>query len=324
MNKFKSMEVFIMVAIGLLIGQVTIIGEYSEYIIMPALIIMLSLLFIQIPINEIGKSFRNTKFTISAIMINFVWTPIIVFIIGKLFLSNNVELLIGFVMLMVTPCTDWYLIFTERAKGNVALGASLLPLNFILQLVLLPVYVFIIVGSGVSMEIGSIVFDIALTLLIPIISTIVFKKLLVSKFGKENFEEKILSKLNNFQGYFLNIAIIAMFASQGEILLANPQVLFKLLIPVLLFFIINFIFVQSVSRRLNLNYPDSAALTLTTLARNSPVAIAIAFVTFPDRELISLALIIGPLIELPVLYLVSKILIAKSSGNVFKKIKCVI
>jgi ACR3 family arsenite efflux pump ArsB len=48
---------------------------------------------------------------------------------------------------------------------------------------------------------------------------------------------------------------------------------------------------------------------LTTLARNSPIALAIAVATFPDKPLISLALIIGPLIELPVLFLASRILL---------------
>ena len=60
---------------------------------------------------------------------------------------------------------------------------------------------------------------------------------------------------------------------------------------------------------MKLNYEDSVALNLTTLARNSPIALAIAVATFPDRPLISLALIIGPLIELPVLFLIAKILL---------------
>lgn len=58
-----------------------------------------------------------------------------------------------------------------------------------------------------------------------------------------------------------------------------------------------------------LNYQDSVSLSLTTLARNSPVALTIAVAAFPDKPLIALALIIGPLIELPVLFLVSKILL---------------
>ena len=53
---------------------------------------------------------------------------------------------------------------------------------------------------------------------------------------------------------------------------------------------------------------DIVALNMTTLARNSPLSLAIAVVTFPEQPLISLALVIGPLIELPVLSVISGIL----------------
>ena len=55
-------------------------------------------------------------------------------------------------------------------------------------------------------------------------------------------------------------------------------------------------------------YEDTVALNMTTLARNSPLSLAIAVVTFPEQPLISLAPVIGPLIELPVLSVISGIL----------------
>ncbi len=151
-NKFQSFIILGMVVLGILIGQISFIQTYSEYLIMPSLTIMLFLVFIQIPLREIGSSFKNLKFTLTSIIINFVWTPIIVFILGKLFLNDNSELLIGFIMLMVTPCTDWYLIFTGIAKGNVGLGSSVLPLNLMLQLLLLPVYILLIGGTSVHID----------------------------------------------------------------------------------------------------------------------------------------------------------------------------
>ena len=61
-----------------------------------------------------------------------------------------------------------------------------------------------------------------------------------------------------------------------------------------------------ISEKINFTYSEYASLTMTTLARNSPLALAIAINSFPGHELISIALVIGPLIELPVLYIVSK------------------
>ncbi|MDU1539473.1 MAG: bile acid:sodium symporter [Paeniclostridium sordellii] len=308
-NKFQSFIILFMVFIGIILGQIDLIQAYSEYLIMPSLMVMLFLVFIQIPIKDITKSFKNMKFTLTSICINFIWTPILVFILGRGFLGNNPDLLIGFVMLMVTPCTDWYLIFTGIAKGNVALGASILPLNLILQLILLPVYVFLIGQSSVQMDVLNLLNGVIVSLIIPLFGALIYRKLSISKKGIDYFEKNIVSKACDYQGYFLNIAIVFMFASQGKILLKNPQILLQLLIPVLLFFIINLIVGQFVGRKLNLSHEDNVALNLTTLARNSPIALAIAVATFPNKPLISLALIIGPLIELPVLFIVSKILL---------------
>ena len=111
-----------------------------------------------------------------------------------------------------------------------------------------------------------------------------------------------------------------MFASQGKYLLQNMNVVLLLLVPVLLFFIINFLLGQFIGRMMHLSYKDTVSLSLTTLARNSPVALAIAVTAFPDEPLIALALVIGPLIELPVLACVSQVLLLiKKNGNMHKK-----
>ena len=308
-NKFQSLVILGMVFIGIILGQINPIQIYSEYIIMPSLMIMLFLVFIQIPLKDITKSFKNIKFTLTSVCINFIWTPILIFILGKVFLKDNPSLLIGFVMLMVTPCTDWYLIFTGIAKGNVALGASILPLNFILQLLLLPVYIFLIAGSSIKIDFINLTESMIMSLFIPLILAKLFRKFIIKRKGINYLNEEINPKACDYQGYFLNLAIIAMFASQGKILLKNPQVLLQLLLPILLFFIINLIVGQVIGRKLGLSREDNIALNLTTLARNSPIALAIAVSAFPNEPLISLALIIGPLIELPVLFVISTILL---------------
>lgn len=50
---------------------------------------------------------------------------------------------------------------------------------------------------------------------------------------------------------------------------------------------------------------------MTIIARNSPISLAIAVTAFPDQPLIALALVIGPLIELPVLTIVSQLMLFK-------------
>ena len=85
----------------------------------------------------------------------------------------------------------------------------------------------------------------------------------------------------------------------------------KLLIPLIIFFIINFWLAQLTGKLFKFPYNETITLTFTTLARNSPVALAIAVAAFPDKPIIALVLVIGPLIELPILALVSRVLLDK-------------
>ncbi|MDR2534849.1 MAG: bile acid:sodium symporter, partial [Treponema sp.] len=136
MNIFSKLQP-VFIVLGAIIG--IIIGKFSPFIqrrssafIELFLMIMLFFVFLSVDIKDISKSFRNIRFSISALLINFVWTPLFTFILARVFLSEAIDLRIGFIMLLVTPCTDWYLIFTGLAKGNVTLGSSVLPLNLIL------------------------------------------------------------------------------------------------------------------------------------------------------------------------------------------------
>jgi ACR3 family arsenite efflux pump ArsB len=218
-------------------------------------------------------------------------------------------------MLMITPCTDWYLIFTSIAKGNTMLSASVLPLNLILQVILLPVFLLLFFGASGSVNPAFLFESIGLVLIVPFVTAQTTKYLLQKSKKSIFLETKLLPFFELSQVLFLGLAIMAMFASQGDYLLQNIETVLILLIPLMIFFTINFLVSRFTSYLLNFSYEDSVSLNLTTLARNSPIALAIALTAFPDNPLVALALIIGPLIELPVLALVSQVLLKMRGGR---------
>lgn len=168
-EKLYTFIIFLAVIIGLSIGQVELIRANAENFIVPILVAMLYITFLQIPIEEIRKAFKNIKFTNTSIIINFVWTPILAWLLALGFLGDNPALYIGFIMLMVTPCTDWYLILTGIAKGNVALSTAILPLNLILQVILLPIYLLIFEGTTGVIKFSFLMESILNALLLPLV-----------------------------------------------------------------------------------------------------------------------------------------------------------
>jgi ACR3 family arsenite transporter len=71
-------------------------------------------------------------------------------------------------MLLATPCTDWYLVFTSIARGNLPLSLALLPANLALQLLLLPVYLLLLAGAVVPLAWESIALSAGQVLLLPL------------------------------------------------------------------------------------------------------------------------------------------------------------
>lgn len=319
-EKLYTFIIFLSVIIGISIGQVEEIRSNAESLIVPLLVAMLYITFLQIPIEEIKKAFRNIKFTYTSAIINFLWSPILAWILASIFLGDNYALYIGFIMLMVTPCTDWYLIFTGIAKGNVALSTAILPLNLILQVFLLPIYLLIFGGSTGTIELSFLVESILTVLFIPFIFATLTKVFLRNK---HQFREKFISNLSMLPIIFLSLAIVAMFAAQGELLLNNLGLMWQITIPILLFFILNFFIGQKVGYLMKFTNSDRVSLSLTTLARNSPIALAIAMTAFPGQPLIALTLVIGPLLELPILAIITQVLLFISKDKrKYKKRKC--
>lgn len=312
-EKIEPIILIFAIIIGLISSNIQILSNNTGNLINLFLCIMLYGLFLEVPLKNLKKSFTNIKFTSTTLIINFIWTPLFGYFLGNLFLNGNIDIFIGFFMLILTPCTDWYLVFTKMAKGDLNLSLSLLPINLILQIILLPVYLIIFFSSNNSMSYIDLGYSILIVIIIPFILAQLTKVIL-----NDDITEKASDFFSNYQIVFLALAVFAIFNSTGELLFKNLNSVLTIFIPLIIFFITNTIIDLLLSEKINFTYEEYASLTMTTLARNSPLALAIAINSFPGRELIAIALVIGPLIELPVLYIVSRfVLYIKKSGLFF-------
>lgn len=312
-EKLEPIIIFTAIIIGLIFSNMQTIAQNTGNLINIFLCLMLFGLFLEVPLNELKDSFKNTKFTATSLIVNFIWTPLFGYFLGSLFLKGNVDVMIGFFMLILTPCTDWYLVFTKLAKGDLTLSLSILPINLVLQIILLPIYLVIFFSSANTMDYAQLAHSLLIVIVIPFIAAQIVKFIL-----NRDLKEKATDVFSNLQIWFLALAVFCIFASQGELLFTNLDSVITIFVPLIIFFIANTIINLLLCEKINFTYEEYASLTMTTLARNSPLALAIAINSFPGHELISIALVIGPLIELPVLYVVSRFCLwVKSSGLFF-------
>lgn len=305
-SKYQSGIIVLSVLAGLFLGQFSLAEQHASSLIVPLLMAMLFGLFLSLDLSKLRASLANAKFLLTNIAINFLWTPLFAYFLGSVFLTDNLAVWIGFVMLMVTPCTDWYLVFTGLAKGNVSLSTAVLPVNLILQVVLLPVYLMVFFGQTGTIALYPLAASIVLVLFVPFLLALTLNKIAKRNTGALARSVSFFAKS---QVLFLALAVVAMFASAGKSLAENLDVMLILLMPILLFFAVTFLIALAISRLLNYSYRDKVSLVFTTMARNSPIALALAVAAFPDQPLIALSLVVGPLIELPVLAAAARILL---------------
>jgi ACR3 family arsenite efflux pump ArsB len=310
MTGFERAQPFLVllsVILGLAFTQVAGLPDLAARTIVPLLGVMLYATFLPLSLKQFGQRLRNPRVILTSLATNFLWTPVFAWGLGALFLQDAPDLWVGLLMLMVTPCTDWYLVFTGVAGGDVTLATALLPLNLVLQILLLPVYLLVLAGALVELNLFSLLPGLFWVLLIPLLAASLSRKVISAQTEKAGFE-RILSQVGKLQLLSLNLAIVAIFASEGNAILEQPELLLKLFVPIVLFFGVNFLLAYGIGRYLRFSYGAFACFACTTLARNSPLSLAVAAVAFPDRPLISLALVIAPLIELPIMAFVAQLL----------------
>ncbi|SEI02306.1 Arsenite efflux pump ArsB, ACR3 family [Halobacillus karajensis] len=102
-------------------------------------------MFSQIPFTSLKKAFGDPKYLKALLTINFIIVPIVVWLLSQ-FLPESPTLLIGFYLVLLTPCIDYVIVFTSLGKGDEKLVLTATPLLFITQMLFLPVYLWVFMG----------------------------------------------------------------------------------------------------------------------------------------------------------------------------------
>lgn len=300
---FLLIAIFIGIAINLAFPSAA--SDLEMYIV-PSIFAMLFFTFLLMPFSKIGMGVKNHRFLFLVLSVNFMLTPIYAWLLGLFLLQNSIALWIGFLMALVTPCTDWYLIFTGMGKGDVPLCSSILPFNLILQLLLLPFYIFLFFGRSVPYDPLYILGIVAALFLMLALAQIVRYSMEKSKgetWIKNNFEHK----LQMVPTMLLGVAIVFMFASWSSAILGNSLAVLQLLIPLLIFYFTIYPAGRILGRLFGFSRAGSVCIASTLTARNSPTVLPIAVLAFPEMPLVAITQIIITLVEIPVMLVLTSL-----------------
>lgn len=119
-----------------------------ETAINPVLGLLLFATFLGVPLLSLGRAVRDLRFLAAVGVLNFVVVPVVAFALSR-FVAGDEALVVGVLLVLLTPCVDYVIVFSGLAggAGERLLAAS--PLLMLAQLVLLPVYLLLFAGPGV-------------------------------------------------------------------------------------------------------------------------------------------------------------------------------
>jgi ACR3 family arsenite efflux pump ArsB len=310
-DETKPLVLIAAIAVGIAVNRLLGSGAASLiWVVEIGVFFVIFAVMLPVEIHEVSRAFRKVKPTALALLINFVFIPVFAWTAGWLFLRNQPDLWAGVILYTLTPCIGWYLIFIDLAKGDVAWGVALLPWNITLQFVLMPFYLYFLVGRVVPLDLGALTQSIVLYIVIPFALAYGLQKAIIRRKGRDYFFGPVKRAMGEVKLWSLVAVIIAIFASQSVLGAGDLGTIGLIIGVITLFFAVLFGIAQVVGRAARLTYGENATLAFTTTARNSEAVIGVAISAFPGRPLLYLAIILGPIVELPVLLVISRLLLS--------------
>ena len=305
---------------GLLLGRLAPdLGEWLDSVKVDtvSLPIAIGLLAMMYPVlakvryGKIGEHLADRRTIGLSLVLNWIVGPALMFTLAWVFLGDLPELRTGLIIVGLARCIAMVLIWNDLACGSRELGAVLVAINSLFQIVMYSVlgwfYLSVLPGwLGLGTETLDVgLWEIAKSVLvflgIPLLAGFLTRTIGEARRGTEWYEERFLPRIGPVALYGLLFTIVVLFALQGEQITDNPLDVARVALPLLVYFAVMWVGSFAIGLRMGLPYDVNASVAFTAAGNNFELAIAVAIAVFGVTSGQALAGTIGPLIEVPVL-----------------------
>ena len=264
-------------------------GADLEGTISPLIAVLMYGMFTQIPFLKIREAITNLKFMSGLLIGNFIAIPIIVWILTIIF-PQPTPVLLGVYLVLLTPCIDYVIVFTQLGKGNEKLMLASTPILFVLQMILLPLYLWLFIGKNMVgiVQVEPFLEAFLLLIIVPLIVAVITQ--LWAK--KKVLGDRILNHAAWLPVPFMSLVLITVVASQIGKVYSDFDVIVRVLPLYILFLIITPIVSRVIIMLLKLDIDAGRALIFSTGSRNSLVVLPLALALPESWATIAAAVIV--------------------------------
>ncbi|PRY66692.1 ACR3 family arsenite efflux pump ArsB [Vreelandella songnenensis] len=135
------------IGLGLVTGiHLPALAQAFEQLLWPLLGLLLYATFTQIPLPSVARSVTDGRFIVALLVGNFIAIPAFL-ALCVLWLPLSPAVLAGVLLVLLVPCTDWFISFTHLGKGNTPQAVAAAPLLLLIQIIALPAYLWLFLGA---------------------------------------------------------------------------------------------------------------------------------------------------------------------------------
>ena len=319
-ERYLSIWVALAITVGVALGNVfptffELIAalEFAHVNLVVALLIWLMIypMMVQIDFSSLKDVGKKPKGLVLTLVVNWLIKPFTMAFLGWLFFKGFFadwvdpqtanEYIAGMILLGVAPCTAMVFVWSQLTKGDPNYTFIQVSVNDIIMIFAFAPIAGILLGvTDISVPWDTLILSVVLYVLIPLLAG-AFTRKLVDKKEDHTSLNQLLTMLKPWSMIGLLCTVILLFAFQAQTILAKPEAIVLIAIPLLIQTYGIFAITYFIALRMKLSYNIAAPACMISTSNFFELAVAVAISLFGLHSGAALATVVGVLVEVPVM-----------------------